>query len=286
MMNPPGTSSFPGYYSTVPPRPPDIDDFANIDVKGEYIEEFDDIKEETEDRQTPAPVAAPPVPFLPSQYSPYRGVSVSQGCPPLMPRMPPLTPSTFQPNLSPLQLIQKLSSYANNSRKRVSPMSSMQTPLTSATSQSYQCPPVPAKRFQSSFQHQNQNSSFQPRIDKVMSLQATQGHPGVVSPPRPKETNNNSSSKESDSPPDVPDMTGQSTKSMIDCPVCGDIAVAHFHYGGMCCYSCKAFFRRVVNTNKVKNLKYFFKIQCHNKTTRTLLLHLSYLFFSEDIFYK
>ena len=43
-----------------------------------------------------------------------------------------------------------------------------------------------------------------------------------------------------------------SGKSTIDCPVCGDIAIAHFHYGGMCCYSCKAFFRRVVNTCKVE----------------------------------
>ena len=37
----------------------------------------------------------------------------------------------------------------------------------------------------------------------------------------------------------------------ISCPVCSDTAVPHFHYGGMCCYSCKAFFRRVVNTYKV-----------------------------------
>ena len=82
MMNHPGTSSFPGYYSSVPPRPPDFHDFGNIDVKGEYIEDCDDIKEEKEDRQTPAPVPVPPVSFIPSQYSPYRGVSVSQGCPP------------------------------------------------------------------------------------------------------------------------------------------------------------------------------------------------------------
>ena len=40
-------------------------------------------------------------------------------------------------------------------------------------------------------------------------------------------------------------------RARISCPVCGDTAVAHFHYGGMCCYSCKAFFRRVVNTYKV-----------------------------------
>ena len=42
-------------------------------------------------------------------------------------------------------------------------------------------------------------------------------------------------------------------KARISCPVCGDTAVAHFHYGGMCCYSCKAFFRRVVNTSKVSH---------------------------------
>ena len=46
-------------------------------------------------------------------------------------------------------------------------------------------------------------------------------------------------------------ISTRSDRSTIDCPVCGDTAVAHFHYGGMCCYSCKAFFRRVVNTYKV-----------------------------------
>jgi len=46
-----------------------------------------------------------------------------------------------------------------------------------------------------------------------------------------------------------------SNKSTIDCPVCKDKAIAHFHYGGMCCYSCKAFFRRVVNTSKANKYK-------------------------------
>ena len=26
---------------------------------------------------------------------------------------------------------------------------------------------------------------------------------------------------------------------MDQCHVCGDLAVAHMHYGGVCCYSCK-----------------------------------------------
>ena len=33
----------------------------------------------------------------------------------------------------------------------------------------------------------------------------------------------------------------------ILCRVCGDNAVRHVHYGGHCCFSCKAFFRRAVN---------------------------------------
>ena len=48
-------------------------------------------------------------------------------------------------------------------------------------------------------------------------------------------------------------MEEGAARAMISCPVCGDSAVPHFHYGGMCCYSCKAFFRRVVNTSKVAN---------------------------------
>ena len=31
----------------------------------------------------------------------------------------------------------------------------------------------------------------------------------------------------------------------ILCRICGDSAVRHVHYGGHCCFSCKAFFRRV-----------------------------------------
>ena len=50
------------------------------------------------------------------------------------------------------------------------------------------------------------------------------------------------------------DVSGDKERPTIDCPVCGDLAIAHFHYGGMCCYSCKAFFRRVVNTSKVSEV--------------------------------
>ena len=39
------------------------------------------------------------------------------------------------------------------------------------------------------------------------------------------------------------------------CHVCGDKAIAHLHYGGICCYSCKAFFRRAVQSGKDKMYK-------------------------------
>ena len=35
----------------------------------------------------------------------------------------------------------------------------------------------------------------------------------------------------------------------VECHVCGDEANDHVHYGAIACYSCRAFFRRGVNTN-------------------------------------
>ena len=254
MNLPGGGSPFPRYFPRMPPRPPDLipcpAPAPMVEVKGEYIEDCDDIKEES--RMTPAPPPPPP----PTTLAPYSSslLTVSSpylpqlrhihhhhqppGLPHVMRPMPPLHPRTMTQTLSPLELIQKLSNYAANNRKRIS---TMQTEDTSSPA---------AKRFQ-----QHSPTFHPPRIDQVISLQQPQRR---VSPTKPKETNNNASDKREVSTSDhsketdVPDLT-QSSKSMIDCPVCGDIAVAHFHYGGMCCYSCKAFFRRVVNTNKVSD---------------------------------
>lgn len=44
-------------------------------------------------------------------------------------------------------------------------------------------------------------------------------------------------------------------KPVDNCGVCGDLAVAHMHYGGVCCYSCKAFFRRATQTGKDKKYR-------------------------------
>lgn len=44
-------------------------------------------------------------------------------------------------------------------------------------------------------------------------------------------------------------------RPVSDCNVCGDRAIAHMHYGGICCYSCKAFFRRAVQNGKDKTYK-------------------------------
>jgi len=51
-------------------------------------------------------------------------------------------------------------------------------------------------------------------------------------------------------------------KPISNCKVCGDLAVAHMHYGGVCCYSCKAFFRRATQTGKDKKYKCKSDKQC------------------------
>lgn len=51
-------------------------------------------------------------------------------------------------------------------------------------------------------------------------------------------------------------------KPISNCRVCGDLAVAHMHYGGVCCYSCKAFFRRATQTGKDKKYKCKSDKQC------------------------
>ena len=35
-------------------------------------------------------------------------------------------------------------------------------------------------------------------------------------------------------------------KKTLNCHVCGDKAPSHIHYGGIACFSCRAFFRRSV----------------------------------------
>ena len=173
---------------------------------------------------------------------------------PALPAMPPLQPASLATvasvapgPMTQLQLLQKLSNFAASNRKRQGPADNSH-----------------AKKFQPS--QPSQSFPCTPRIDQVSCDWPSAGHvtscpsligPQVmslppravpVSPPGPAETNNNSSSKTAPvSPPELE----VASKPSIDCPVCGDDAVAHFHYGGMCCYSCKAFFRRVVNTNKV-----------------------------------
>lgn len=60
---------------------------------------------------------------------------------------------------------------------------------------------------------------------------------------------------------DLPDFADEEVgkkggkKPVADCNVCGDRAIAHMHYGGICCYSCKAFFRRASQTGNDKNYK-------------------------------
>ena len=227
-MNIPRNSSMRGYFQS--PKPPNHHSIPlPLDVKGEYIEEFDEIKEESSDIgvTTSSPLSMYPQHSLAFNPPP-------QPPPLMMSNIHRLQPTTFSNNLSPLELITKLSNYAASSRKR----GALPTDLTS-----------PVKKFQP------QQTFQMPRIDQVVSLSSSSSPPKQSSQHKsasPSEPNNNrkTAGEMNNSQVDIPDLA-QPQKSMIDCPVCGDIAVAHFHYGGMCCYSCKAFFRRVVNTNKV-----------------------------------
>ena len=56
--------------------------------------------------------------------------------------------------------------------------------------------------------------------------------------------------------------TEEDKRPVSDCHVCGDKAIAHLHYGGICCYSCKAFFRRAVQNGKDKHYKCKVGRQC------------------------
>ena len=97
---------------------------------------------------------------------------------------------------------------------------------------------------------------------------------GLQSNPAPSESNNNAKLSDGGNPPEesqekddhqAEDEDGHDHDEDVDakddkrpvqpCHVCGDRAIAHLHYGGICCYSCKAFFRRAVQSGKDKMYK-------------------------------
>jgi len=53
----------------------------------------------------------------------------------------------------------------------------------------------------------------------------------------------------------------QGSDGRILCRICGDSAVRHVHYGGHCCFSCKAFFRRAVNWQNKNNRNFQCKFE-------------------------
>ena len=57
----------------------------------------------------------------------------------------------------------------------------------------------------------------------------------------------------------------------VTCNICSDLANDHDHYGGVCCYSCRAFFRRHTVSTKKKILRCSYNNQCEiNISSRKL----------------
>ena len=214
------------------------------DIKGEYIEDCDPIKEETRDITDPKQI--PPL-----QLPNYNQSPMQQTYPyPYPSNMTMMQQIPSQQNLTPLQLIQQLSTYATTGKKRKEANHSQGTHKKKKfETQTFSQPPMsqfkPTTSLQDTANQEYASLNAQPKssMKKVKRLPETS-------------KNKNRKGNSSEPEPSVPEPgdLAQPAKSMIDCPVCGDTAVAHFHYGGMCCYSCKAFFRRVVNTNKVSIL--------------------------------
>lgn len=44
-------------------------------------------------------------------------------------------------------------------------------------------------------------------------------------------------------------------QKISECPICSEVCVNHLHYGGISCYSCKAFFRRSVTAPRKKMIR-------------------------------
>ena len=101
-------------------------------------------------------------------------------------------------------------------------------------------------------------------FQKFSDLVRGHGEPGdILAPGHELATNNNnslSSKLETESQEaardafedEEEDKEKDDKRPVSPCHVCGDRAIAHLHYGGICCYSCKAFFRRAVQSGKDK----------------------------------
>ena len=225
-----------------PPDSPMQNVFNLTDIKGEYIEDCDAIKEETLDSSVSKQIQHQ------VQLPNFARGSVPP--PPYSSNMTAMQ-STPSQNLTPLQLIQQLSNYAATNRKRT---------VIHAQGMYKKKKLENPTNTQSSVKKNEPSNSLQQDTPKqdTACVKTKNSLNKVERLPETCENNNNTTNRKitnvCDAQPEVPDPAdiNQHPKSMIDCPVCGDIAVAHFHYGGMCCYSCKAFFRRVVNTHKVR----------------------------------
>lgn len=87
-------------------------------------------------------------------------------------------------------------------------------------------------------------------------------HSTEVNSPESEQSSSSLSPKRHGNPtnPNVSGIEARVVDVNTVCLICGDKAIRHVHYGGRCCFSCKAFFRRAVNWHNSK-VKLF---QCRN----------------------
>merc|ERR1719300_1261063 len=115
----------------------------------------------------------------------------------------------------------------------------------------------------------NMSTMATPKSSGIINVQAGNNHnhklttsetfvyPGSIASERNLESNSSSSSATIGSTDSLPQL--------VDCPICGETTMNNYHYGGIACDSCKAFFRRTAVNPSKKSEK------CKRGTSKCLL---------------
>jgi hypothetical protein len=275
----PSYSQSPPMYSGI------LQNYLSTEVKGEYIEEdWETIKEESVAEQSsylqsmsPIYRNAPSIFIAPNKQSrqPSSQFLTPPSHPyPTCPSSTPPHPSMVFTHLPPLPPLQPLH-YSHTGECPTTRYNTAKKPRPANNLQPHKPVSVLNMQTQPSVQLQGLlTSTYQPAQKQHKISKESKAIPSTKQKDY-KRDNLNKQVKTKEPPmnrhPSEREDTTNPEKATIDCPVCGDLAIAHFHYGGMCCYSCKAFFRRVVNTLKVR-----FRRERENRYCKSSSNHIYY----------